>query len=42
MTTPHFEVIHCTSPEDIKRCLAIRVKVFVKEQGFTMEDEIDG
>lgn len=39
---PKFEVIHCTTPDDIQRCVAIRMEVFVKEQGFTVEDEMDG
>jgi len=42
MSSPVFEVIHCTTPEDIQRCIAIRIEVFVKEQGFTMQDEMDG
>lgn len=31
----------CQSAEEVKQCLDIRIEVFVQEQHFTMEDEID-
>ncbi|GAA5982280.1 hypothetical protein JCM11641_006248 [Rhodosporidiobolus odoratus] len=36
-----FRVQLANSDEDYQRCLAVRVAVFVDEQGFSMEDEID-
>ena len=42
MSSPTLDVIHCTTTEDVQRCVAIRVEVFVKEQGFRLKDEMDG
>ncbi|GAA6038627.1 hypothetical protein JCM8097_009454 [Rhodosporidiobolus ruineniae] len=36
-----FRVFHCTTPEEQKRALELRIEVFVREQKFTMEDELD-
>ncbi|GAA5827192.1 hypothetical protein JCM11251_001161 [Rhodosporidiobolus azoricus] len=36
-----FRVQHCQTKEDWERAVAIRVKVFVDEQKFSMEDELD-
>lgn len=42
MSSPRYEVLHCQTPQDVQRCINIRIKVFVDEQRFTMEDEMDG
>ncbi|GAA5862407.1 hypothetical protein JCM1840_004171 [Sporobolomyces johnsonii] len=46
MTTPSahrvaFRTLLCESDADFQRCLAIRIAVFVDEQGFSMDDELD-
>ncbi|SCV68631.1 BQ2448_752 [Microbotryum intermedium] len=36
-----YQVVLCETSEDEKRCLDIRIEVFIEEQGFSMEDELD-
>ncbi|CDZ96526.1 GNAT domain [Phaffia rhodozyma] len=36
-----FHIIHATKPEDFKRCMDVRLKVFVDEQGYDPKIEQD-
>ncbi|KDE04963.1 hypothetical protein MVLG_04612 [Microbotryum lychnidis-dioicae p1A1 Lamole] len=36
-----YQIFLCETPEEEKRCLDIRIEVFIDEQGFSMEDELD-
>ena len=38
---PEYSVLLCTTKEDKQKCIDIRLKVFVEEQKFSVEDEID-
>lgn len=40
-TSLGFTSLLCTSEEDIKRCMAIRFAVFVDEQGYSPDVEVD-
>ncbi|KAM0793721.1 hypothetical protein ACM66B_001145 [Microbotryomycetes sp. NB124-2] len=36
-----YSILLCETPEDKQKCLDVRIKVFVEEQKFPLEDEID-
>ncbi|PRP81012.1 hypothetical protein PROFUN_11164 [Planoprotostelium fungivorum] len=38
---PLFEVIICDNEELIQQCLTVRYKVFIEEQGYPPEEEVD-
>jgi predicted GNAT family N-acyltransferase len=38
---PGHEIVICTTPEDFEACLSVRIDVFVHEQQFLIEEELD-
>ncbi|EEB91144.1 hypothetical protein MPER_10543 [Moniliophthora perniciosa FA553] len=41
VTPPAHEIVTATTPEEIHQCLHIRIQVYVNEQKFSLDDEID-
>uniref|UniRef100_A0A0W0GAN5 Uncharacterized protein n=1 Tax=Moniliophthora roreri TaxID=221103 RepID=A0A0W0GAN5_MONRR len=41
VTPPAHEIVTATIPEEIQQCLHVRIEVFVNEQRFSLNDEID-
>lgn len=39
---PGESIVQATSNEDLEKCFAIRLDVFVREQGVPREEELDG
>jgi hypothetical protein len=38
---PDFTTLLCETQKDLDRCMAIRLEVFVEEQGYSVDDERD-